>query len=151
MNKKYVALTFIVLLLGLGEGYIIYQNKNLNDRLNAIEMMDWHQAYFIREEYPTCDLATIKTDDFLIKGESVRIVWIAIGHDLRKYDLEGYDSWIAIFIHYSNGTLYSSRSSSGKESAFACDLKIDEPNTEYYLEIGVVFMEEFSVTIWDYY
>jgi len=152
MNKKYVALVFIALLLGLGEGYVIYQNKNLNDRLNAIEMMDWHQAYFIREKYPTCDIILAnKTDNFLIKGESVRIVWTAMGHDLKKYGLEEYFSAITIFIYYSNGTLYSTRGSSGKWSAFACDLKIDKPNTEYYLEIDVVFIEWFSVTIWDYY
>jgi len=165
---------------GYGLGYVIYQPQiqnlqndltNLNDRLDAInstlrnmqssvtslqnessildsevaslnstvetmENRTWYKTYSIEGS------GDVTTDTFLIKGEWVRIRWYMSGQ---------YYSWIMINIYYSNGTLYTNRGSSGIFSSYACDLEIEEPNTEYYLEIKTYNVTEYLVAVWDYY
>lgn len=175
MERKLIGLVLVALLIGLGGGYglgfVIYQPQiqdlrnnldNLNGRLDTInstlqegmnrlssnfeglnstvEIMEnrtWHEAFYIESS------GDVTTNTFLIKGKWTRIRWAALG--------EYSGSWILIGIYFANGTLYTSRGSSGVLSSYACDLEIPNPNEEYFLNITAYAMDQYLVCIWDYY
>jgi len=92
MEKNLIALVFIALLGGLGggygPGYVIYQPQiqNLQNEISRT----WHEVYSLSSS------SDVITGTIQLKGNSVRVMWIA----------EGFDSsaWVSFQLHFSNGT-----------------------------------------------
>jgi len=108
----------------------------LNSTINEINSREWHLATSIMGNTDAI------TGMFTIKGKSIRLRWAMRGVSS--------DSWIVIAIYFSNGTLHSSRGSSGVYGSFACDIDVQETGS-YYLNMTIYNVERYWIWIWDYY
>ena len=137
MEKKLIALVCIALIGGLGGGYglnyLIYQPQiqSLQNQLNRT----WHEVYSIGAS------SDITTGTFLLKGSSVRVMWIATS--------EYSTGWVSFTLHYSNATPFGIWASSGRMTANNAVLDLKQTG-EYYLDIAT-YQTSYQISVWDYH
>jgi len=137
MEKKLIALVSIAVLIGLGGGYglgyVIYQPwiQNLQNEINRA----WHEVYSLSSS------SDVITGTIQLKGSSVRVMWIAEGHDSS--------AWVSFQLHFSNGTAYGVWRSSGVRTATNAVLELPKSG-DYYLDI-TTYQTYYHVSVWDYY
>lgn len=120
---------------------------NIDSELNEIENRTWHRADY--EELAGIAPATIIGENFQIKGNWIRIRWIA---DASYYTLADFmESWITVSVRFSNGTEYTHRKTFvGTFSSMSTDMDIILG--EYYLQIDIgSAIAKIVVVVWDYY
>ena len=162
MEKKLIALVFVTLLGGLGGGYglgyVIYQPqvqsiqnelRAVSNELNSLsstvysigdvvanhQNQRWHKVYFIASS------SDVIADEFILKGSSVRVMWIAYGWSEN--------AMLSVRLIFPNGTLFAVWGSSGVYTANNAVLELPQSGS-YDLDIASIDTD-YQVSVWDYY
>jgi hypothetical protein len=145
-NKKILVILISVLLgaaIGFSLSYIVLNSEvqNLQTALSDLEAntknqsVDWHLVTYLKGN------SSLVTGTFIMRGKEARLYWWMAG--------EGPNSWINIGVYFPNGTFYASRGSSGVTSNLSSDILIETSN--YYFNVTVFQVNQWTVAVWDYY
>lgn len=116
-------------------------------RIDEIEGKTWHIAD--SEAIEGIAPLTLFSNDFQIRGNWIRIRWIAEASYITLSDF--LESWLSVTLLFSNGTEFTHRKTFvGTFSSMATDIYV-YPG-EYYLRIDIgSAITSIQVIVWDYY
>jgi len=117
------------------------QIQALNSTITQIETREWHVA---TSANPGSGLPPEYEQQvpFTIRGNKIQISWSMTGRSAN--------ATITIQIHQSDGTVYMVLATSGYYGKYVNELSIAEPG-EYFLKILTYNIDQWSVTVRDYY
>jgi type II secretory pathway pseudopilin PulG len=126
--------------LGNAQSTILNLNSKLVDLNSTVEEINngsWHEVSSLNGS------SSAISETFQIKGQWMRIRWYMAASTAI--------AWIRIYVTFANGTLYADRGSSGVYGSYSCDLAHRNIPGEYYIDVTANYVNDYSVTIWDYY